>query len=843
MLERTSLSASEIATTLGPDRDAIETFVKTLFAGADTGQKAFASIRGFDQTQKNAKAEWIEGCLIRHGLDHLAERAYACALRAAQNEKPVVLCLLAGATFTKERKADGANIRNGLALQIDLDEAPYRGRDVLVALIGKPTLSVASGGQWIDPESGECQNKIHVYWRLATPTYEEKEHDKLTLAIKLASRLAGGDPASATIVHPMRLPGSVHRKAEPRLASIVECNPDLAIDLGEALEILSVASMSLGPLPMPPVGDAVLPVGKNDVGDVVAALGVIANPDVSWNEWNRVGMAAWRAAAGDPQAFAAFEKWSARSTKYQPGAALVRWQHYAGSPPTKVGLQTLVHLARAAIPGWRKPSLPPPKAPPPPPTPKPKPDRRAGDEAVLRLNKTYAFIRSRPTGFMDTAWRGLDGAPAGRMLPQKAMHNLHSNDFVNIGTAKNPEWANAFALWMGSELRREYKDAGYFPVGAEPKGVLNLFTGLAVTPRKGEWPEIEAFLKNIICNGDSAAYAYLRDLIFWKLQNPTRLPEVAILLIGKPGSGRGTFAHILKSIFGRYFIQFTDSSRVAAKFNSQLEGRLVVFYDETFFGHDPRIKQIMKGAVTEATRDIELKGIDSYQVPNVILSVFATNEVAALPIDINDRRYIVLHISDGKIGNLAYFTKLRAAIDKELPAFVAAALSADLREFETSRRIPRPTKAKSDLALMTGNIAHQYLYHLLEGSQFPGFVRTESDQRTGGPTTTWLDDAIRFNKNSKQDRDGKDLQDNLYGDYLGWMQREHPKKPPMPCFELFKQIEEIIPPKDMAPKSVRNPDTNSPRAFLWLWGFPSRWKARKLFAAYARQPITWEDPE
>jgi hypothetical protein len=470
---------------------------------------------------------------------------------------------------------------------------------------------------------------------------------------------------------------------------------------------------------------------------------------------------------------------------------------------------------------------------------------RPGDEAVLRLNETYAFIRSRPTGFMDTTWTGLDDDASGRMLSQKAMMNLLSNDRVNLGTEKEPNWVPVFALWMRSDLRREYKDAGYYPIYREPVGVLNLFKGLAVEPRAGRWGIIDEFLSNIICDGDDKAYNYLTNLLFWKIQNPTLAPEVAILLIGKPGSGRGTFAYILKRIFGdRYYKQFTDSSRVGARFNIQLEGRLIVFYDETFFGHDPRIKQILKGDVTEPKRTIEPKGIDPYDIPNMILPVFASNEITALPIDINDRRYLVLRISDSAARNVEYFAKLRAALDEELPAFVYTALNTDLREFELIRRDPLPTKAKSSLALMTGNIAHQYLYRLLEGRELPGAVcidpdKTEQTEQSKQTKRSWLNSPVRFRKTSKRDQKGNDLHESLYGDYLAWMQTQHSKKPPMTELELFKNIEEIIPPTLMKPKTIRIPgDWNNP---VWLPRFPSRREARTLLDAYAGQPIPWEE--
>ena len=45
--------------------------------------------------------------------------------------------------------------------------------------------------------------------------------------------------------------------------------------------------------------------------------------------------------------FAAFDEWSAKSpTKYDPIATRARWDHYKTSPPKKIGMGTLVYLAR-----------------------------------------------------------------------------------------------------------------------------------------------------------------------------------------------------------------------------------------------------------------------------------------------------------------------------------------------------------------------------------------------------------------------------------------------------------------------------------------------------------------
>jgi hypothetical protein len=85
---------------------------------------------------------------------------------------------------------------------------------------------------------------------------------------------------------------------------------------------------------------------------VAAALAVIPNDDVGWDEWNRIGMATWRATDGDERGFEAFDSWSAKSSKYNARATAQRWRHFDRSPPERIGAGTLFYEAMAADPDW-----------------------------------------------------------------------------------------------------------------------------------------------------------------------------------------------------------------------------------------------------------------------------------------------------------------------------------------------------------------------------------------------------------------------------------------------------------------------------------------------------------
>jgi hypothetical protein len=92
------------------------------------------------------------------------------------------------------------------------------------------------------------------------------------------------------------------------------------------------------------------------IDDVRAALDVIPNNWVDWEEWNRLAMAAYAATGGSAEGFAAFDAWSQRSEQYDAGETEARWRHFAASPPSRIGFGSLAHWARQQDPHLEFPS-------------------------------------------------------------------------------------------------------------------------------------------------------------------------------------------------------------------------------------------------------------------------------------------------------------------------------------------------------------------------------------------------------------------------------------------------------------------------------------------------------
>lgn len=222
--------------TLIADALTLATFVNGLFRYADEG--TFVSWRAFRDDTKDAPPVFIAATQIpaEHALAAIAAAGVDYATRAAQHPFPAVFCPPI-ATFTSDTRAREVDLANGLALSVECDAAPAAARLKLEAILGPATVVVASGGYTDDGEA-----KLHLHWRLAEPTSDEASHVLLKRARIMATAIVGGDATNVPAVHPIRWPGSYHRKSTPRLATIVTQDLDRELVLSDAIEQLTAVT-------------------------------------------------------------------------------------------------------------------------------------------------------------------------------------------------------------------------------------------------------------------------------------------------------------------------------------------------------------------------------------------------------------------------------------------------------------------------------------------------------------------------------------------------------------------------------------------------------------------------
>ena len=218
------------ADSLHADKHELVAFFSTLFRNAKEGH---ISLRGFSN---NRGVAFIESY---HFTDPLLPLAFERLATFAANQDNVVFCSPI-ATFQDNKNACDQNMANGLTVSVDLDQTnPQKSRELLEGLLGPATAVIASGGQWLDINTGETHPKLHLHWRLGEPTDNAEKHKQLKRVRKMAAELVEGDPSGAPPAHPYRWPGSWHTKSEPKMCRITEVREDAEIRLEEAEALLN----------------------------------------------------------------------------------------------------------------------------------------------------------------------------------------------------------------------------------------------------------------------------------------------------------------------------------------------------------------------------------------------------------------------------------------------------------------------------------------------------------------------------------------------------------------------------------------------------------------------------
>ncbi len=232
--------------------------------------------------------------------------------------------------------------------------------------------------------------------------------------------------------------------------------------------------------------------------------------------------------------------------------------------------------------------------------------------------------------------------------------------------------------WMNSEKRRQYEGLIFSP-GKDVPGFYNLYRGLAVEPKSGDWSILRNHIHEIICGGDDSLFRWVIAWFARIVQDPGgERPGTAIVLRGGQGCGKGA----LLSTFGRllvpHFLHIRHVNHIAGRFNDHLKDCIFSFVDEGFVVSDKKSIGVLRGLITEKYNLIEPKGKNSFQLRSHINVAMASNQFWVVPAGMDERRFCVLDVSPKKAGDRSYFQGL---FDQIKNGGLAAFLH-DLLEFD-----------------------------------------------------------------------------------------------------------------------------------------------------------------
>jgi hypothetical protein len=275
-----------------------------------------------------------------------------------------------------------------------------------------------------------------------------------------------------------------------------------------------------------------------------------------------------------------------------------------------------------------------------------------------------------------------------------------------------------------------YYEGVEFNPKRDNKNSLNLWVGPYRKAKKGEWPTIDAFLLNVICDGDESSYNYLINYIAHALQKPEEKPGVMIILMGGQGIGKGTLGRIIQKIWPSTYLQVSNIDAITGNFNGALERSYFVFMDEALFAGDRKSSDALKSLVTEPLILINEKHQPARLTQSYHRFIAATNAMHLKHTDNDDRRDFVLQVSDRYKNDHNYWNELDHEMNHGgIEAFMYDLLERDLSSFNV--RAKPSTVALLEQKLMSLGPIERWWHDCLENGAFE-LIADDGERVTSG---------------------------------------------------------------------------------------------------------------
>lgn len=267
----------------------------------------------------------------------------------------------------------------------------------------------------------------------------------------------------------------------------------------------------------------------------------------------------------------------------------------------------------------------------------------------------------------------------------------YTQELWEEGEYMGTECLPSYAAWRDSMNRRYYPLGFELNVDSTTDGAYNLWRGLAVEPKQGDWSLMRQHVQDILADGDVNNAEYILKWSAWALQNPGTPAKVALVFHGGEGIGKGIFANAVKDIFGdnQHGMRVQDMDKLVGKFNSHLQNVCLLFCDEAVVTGS-KSEGVLKGLITERDIPIEAKGIDVVSSENHLHIIMASNNEWVVPAGADSRRFAVFNVPSTKQGDQQYFKLIADQLYKHggLAAMAFDLLNMDLKGWHPERNRP-----------------------------------------------------------------------------------------------------------------------------------------------------------
>jgi hypothetical protein len=420
------------------------------------------------------------------------------------------------------------------------------------------------------------------------------------------------------------------------------------------------------------------------------------------------------------------------------------------------------------------------------------------------LNKTYFILREA-------------GQVRIGYFADGRLNRMTESDFKTWMKCRRLEDGAVADAWLRHKKARRYDDVVFAPGQDVPPNILNLWQGFIIAPKAGGWPKTQAHIRDVICSGDDRLFEYLIGWMARMVQLPGEPGQVALVLRGGRGAGKGTLGDALFHLTEPYSLHLTKPEQLTGRFNDHLRNKIFLFADEAVFAGDRAAVGTLNGIITEAHTTYEGKGRDARDGRNCAHVLMASNDSWVVPAAWDERRYFVLDVPDTYKQDRAYFQAVRREWQQGgLAAMLADLLAWDISEFNVWDVPATDALAEQKTMSLTGPTA--WLLKCLHNGEMG------AGRRDFTLSVDWTPAGLAVTKAQ------------AYEAYCQWADRTRREYAPQDMGLWSKTLRQVLGVCVREQRRRAKDDPKRPREF----DFAPLSECRRAFEGYIKSPIQWE---
>lgn len=282
----------------------------------------------------------------------------------------------------------------------------------------------------------------------------------------------------------------------------------------------------------------------------------------------------------------------------------------------------------------------------------------------------------------------------------------------------------------------------------DEKDKFNLWTKWDIETWDDDWFEdVNAveFMKLhilVLCNYDEEVAKNMELWISHAFKYPKNKSFVPIF-IGKQGAGKDMFFAWIEMMMGekKKFETSTPEKNIWGNFNPFMKSAYLIHLSE--FGRRNTQEYVgqIKAITTSGKVMINEKNKGEYQIDSFHRFIGASNFAEPIPIESDNRRFLLIHTSPDKIGNIEYFNLGWSYLKDK-----------------------NSIKSMYDY-FMSLNPPESFQYHTIKETDYMNYLKDISKPQE----ECWLDDFVSENKQEGTIQKFKN--NDLYDNYRGWCDR------------------------------------------------------------------------